>query len=238
MFRKSVIGFCDKDMLQRIESGASSFAERDSTFGERALGRRKGPPACEGYIFLSSNLRLHLREATAPQHKELDESFSALDLTKASDYGRFLRAQAAALLPLEQALEASDVRSFVKDWEQRSRRSALLSDLAALGLEPPSDALTPPAFGSPSEIWGCLYVLEGSRLGARFLVKTVLASPDARVSGATAFLQHGQNDKFWDSFLAALEEHAFSASEESLAVEGAQKTFRHFSDAAKHTIGK
>jgi len=29
--------FCDENMLQHIESGASSFAERDSTFGERAL---------------------------------------------------------------------------------------------------------------------------------------------------------------------------------------------------------
>ncbi len=32
--------FCDENMLQHIESGASSFAERDSTFGERALARK------------------------------------------------------------------------------------------------------------------------------------------------------------------------------------------------------
>ncbi len=34
--------FFEENMLQHIESGASSFAERDSTFGERALGPDRG----------------------------------------------------------------------------------------------------------------------------------------------------------------------------------------------------
>ncbi len=53
-------------------------------------------------------------------------------------------------------------------------------------------------------MFGVLYVLEGSRLGARILVKQIRAGCPA-LSEATAFLTHGQGSRLWPTFLQALE---------------------------------
>ncbi|MGH1557740.1 hypothetical protein ACRAWD_07640 [Caulobacter segnis] len=54
---------------------------------------------------------------------------------------RFLSASAAALSPLEQALERAGVADWLPDWPARARRAALAQDLAALGLSAPVCAL-------------------------------------------------------------------------------------------------
>ena len=48
------------------------------------------------------------------------------------------------------------------------------------------------------------YVLEGSRLGAALILRTVETSDDPRVRGATRFLSHGDGQSFWSSFKAML----------------------------------
>src|SRR5690348_14674131 len=58
----------------------------------------------------SATLRDRLRAATAEAHAALDRCLQAFDLTTRAGYGRFLAANAAALLPLERALEDAGVR--------------------------------------------------------------------------------------------------------------------------------
>ena len=71
------------------------------------------------------------------------------------------------------------------DWPLRSRRRAIADDLARLGgVALPLIEVTALDQGA---VLGTMYVLEGSRLGARFLLKTVLASPDPVVAGATNY---------------------------------------------------
>jgi hypothetical protein len=50
--------------------------------------------------------------------------------------------------------------------------------------------------------WG--YVLEGSRLGARFIRSMVEATGDPQLLNATRFLRHGENEDFWKTSTQAL----------------------------------
>ena len=63
---------------------------------------------------------------------------------------------------------------------------------------------------------GTLYVLEGSRLGAAYLLRTVRQCSDPLVSGNTAFLGHGAGRHFWPEYLAVLECHADELAEDDL----------------------
>jgi heme oxygenase len=174
-------------------------------------------------------MRDRLRTATADAHAALDRQFQTFNLPSAPDYLRFLAANAAALVPLEQALETAGVRQIVPDWEGRARSRAILDDLDRLGGSTRPLAVRP-AFGR-DRMLGALYVLEGSRLGARLLLKVVMRSPDPVVRGATAYLRHGEGQGLWPSFLSLLEREGASAKEADV-VAGADTAFDLFAEAA------
>ena len=75
---------------------------------------------------------------------------------------------------------------------------------------------------------GLLYVLEGSRLGARFLARQVGAT------GAglpLAYLTHGDGGDLWRSFLAWLDAIPKVGFRTDVAEAGARYGFQCFSDA-------
>lgn len=173
-----------------------------------------------------SERRDRLRAATAESHAALDAVVSGWRIETPSGYGAFLSASAAALTPLEVALERAGVTDWLPDWPRRTRRAALARDLAALGLAPPPcrAAFVPSRdFGA-----GLLYVLEGSRLGARFLARQARASLD---DPPLAYLTHGHDEDLWRSFLAWLEAIPKVGFWTDAAEEGARYGFRCFSDA-------
>lgn len=177
----------------------------------------------------SADLRDRLRAATTDDHQRLDRQLGALDLTGLSGYREFLEINTAALLPLEDALERNDVTTVFPDWPARSRRVAMLSDLAAVGGVarplPPLGAL------GPAAVIGTMYVLEGSRLGARYLLKTVMQSADPTIRNATAYLAHGEGQRLWQSFLVRLEAFDLTQGDEERAVEAARAAFAFFARA-------
>jgi heme oxygenase len=177
------------------------------------------------------SLRFRLRDATAKDHGRLDAVFAPFDLRKPEDYRRFLEINAAALVPLEKALAASGVSQVIPDWPQRSRVEALQSDVARLGgaIEP-SPAI---ATLDRDEIFGALYVLEGSRLGARVLLPIVLGSDDLRVATTNAYLSHGLDRPLWQSFVAMLERHGETIEDDSGVIGGASLAFDIFARAAR-----
>ena len=148
-------------------------------------------------------LRDRLRDATAAAHRELDAQLSSFDLTALTGYRRFLQASAGALLPLEAALVAAGVTSMFPDWPERSRSAAITADLGRLGSAAPSPVSVPPL--TPGGLLGTMYVLEGSRLGAKFLLKEVTEAADPRIGAATLYLRHGTGKRLWQSFLSKLE---------------------------------
>lgn len=178
-----------------------------------------------------SERRDRLRAATAESHAALDAVVSSRRLETPQGYGAFLSASAAALAPLEVALERAAVTDWLPDWPRRTRRAALVSDLAALGLEPPPSRT---AF-VPSRDFGVglLYVLEGSRLGARFLARQARAGLD---DPPLAYLTHGAGEDLWRSFLLWLEAIPKVGFWTDAAEEGARYGFRCFSDTFERLI--
>jgi heme oxygenase len=176
-------------------------------------------------------IRDRLKAATSAAHHALDEQLSALDLTATAHYRRFLQASAAALLPLEVALEQAGVADMMEDWPLRARSSAIISDLRRLG----GSAAPLPLPEEPLDrcgVLGTLYVLEGSRLGAAYLVRIVAGSVDPRVRAATSYLRHGSGQGLWRSFLDRLARESVSAGEERRMIQSAQQAFAMFARAA------
>lgn len=176
-----------------------------------------------------ADLRTRLKDATADAHRQLDASLVAFDIKTTNGYRRFLEVSAGALLPLEAALLESGVDDIIKDWPSRSRTDAILDDLSKvegqLHLMP---ALA--GFGRGA-LLGTMYVLEGSRLGARFLLKIVTRSADPAVGLATAYLSHGAGQPLWERFLALLAHEAPGLDEEEV-IAGARSAFGVFNMAA------
>jgi heme oxygenase len=77
-----------------------------------------------------------------------------------------------------------------------------------------------------------MYVLEGSRLGAKYLIRSVMQSPDPLVAQTTGYLGHGADERLWQSFLAALETHGAALADDRGVSAGAHRAFDLFAQAA------
>ncbi|UPJ61631.1 biliverdin-producing heme oxygenase [Bradyrhizobium sp. 192] len=172
-------------------------------------------------------LREKLRDATAVAHRYLDAQLTSLDLATLSGYRRFLQASAGALLPLEAALVEAGVARMFQDWPERSRSAAVAADLGRLGSAAQSTVSVRPL--TRSGVLGTMYVLEGSRLGAKFLLKAVADAADPRIREATDYLSHGAGQRLWQSFLAKLGAED-ACDDEAIAAAGA--AFAAFEQAA------
>jgi heme oxygenase len=149
---------------------------------------------------------------------------SALLQAREHGYERFLIATSRVVLPLERGLSRCGVSEIVPDWPLRSRTAALREDLQALSLpEPaPSAVYEDRRLLEEAYMLGVLYVLEGSRLGARALVNKI-AAPDR--CQATSYLSHGQGLPLWQNFLTRLEASTAVRSRPERAVAGASVAF-------------
>lgn len=178
-------------------------------------------------VSLSDNsLRGRLRAATTESHAMLDATVGGWRIETASGYGAFLSASAAALTPLELALERAGVADWLPDWAHRTRRADLARDLAVMRLATPAPA--PASVPDRDFGAGLLYVLEGSRLGARFLARQVRAA-DAGLP--LAYLTHGEGRDLWRSFVDWLEATPKVGFRTDAAEAGARYGFKCFSDA-------
>lgn len=175
-----------------------------------------------------SDLRSLLRDGTHDAHERLDAKAMAFDLADRADYARFLVWQGGLVPGLEAHLARNGIARWVPDWNARRRADALIGDIARLGAEPPrARALDGLAADGPGLI-GICYVLEGSRVGGAMLVKLV----DPALKGvATAYLDHGADQRLWPRFIAILNGLAFSPQETEAAVAAARRTFALFESA-------
>jgi heme oxygenase len=179
----------------------------------------------EGPATIPSSLRVKLRISTASAHARLDGLAAAFPLSTRDGYADFLAAHAAALIPIEQALAEADVNALLPDWPSRCRSGAVMRDLDILRAELRAIAV-PPICGEAA-IFGTLYVLEGSRLGARVILQNL----DPRIAGAaTHYLQHGDT-RLWPTFLSALEASNEAHEDFSATLDAALCTFEVFERA-------
>jgi heme oxygenase len=172
-----------------------------------------------------------LRAATADLHADIDARFSGNFSGSADAYAGFLAALASALVPLERALEEAGVESILPDWPERRRADLVLADLEALGSDTPP-AASAPAMQGEARQFGVAYVLEGSRLGGKLLLRRALANPDARVRAATRYLSHGADRDFWPSFVTRLDASSAVTRAPGEAIAGARMAFALFREPA------
>jgi heme oxygenase len=104
------------------------------------------------------DIRIWLARVTAPLHRRVDAAAAAIDLTTADGAAELVAFMARGVRPVERALDRAGAGALYAAWSYR-RRADTLPDCAADELSLTGEA----------EVWGALYVLEGSRLGGRFL---------------------------------------------------------------------
>lgn len=164
-----------------------------------------------------------LRDATATAHERVDAAFGGFDLTGRDSYAAFLRAHAEAFLPIEAALEAAGVERLIDDWPERKRGHLIREDLAMLGARlAPDEAGIPVRIDTHEAIAGTLYVLEGSRLGGKFLARRLPPG------FPRAYLDADQPSGNWRKLLDRLDTILYQPAELAAAIDAAQAAFDAF----------
>lgn len=165
-----------------------------------------------------------LRSATAAEHERVDAAFGGYLLADRAHYTAFLKAQAEAFLPVEAAIEAAHPQDVLPDWPGRRRAPLLQRDLASLGVAM-ADLSDYPVPHSTSALLGAIYVLEGSRIGGKFLERQV---PN---DFPRAFLS-AHDSLSWRQFLGLLEQRLQSTAQIEAAIGSAKSVFAFFEQGA------
>jgi heme oxygenase (biliverdin-IX-beta and delta-forming) len=176
------------------------------------------------------NPRQALKQATEALHEALDERLGAFDLGDESEYRAFLKVHGRVLPPFERALEEGGIAELIADWKNHRRAPLIERDLAALA-EPMPAPVHVPALEGPPDLLGTAYVIEGSRLGSRYLAK--------RVGGAmpAEYLNARGHQRAWPAYLSALDEAGFAPADLDRAQAAAQACFAEFLRATDKALG-
>jgi heme oxygenase len=161
----------------------------------------------------SAPLSTEIRARTAALHSQVEVALGLPGAIRTRhDYGAWLGRFLGLYAPLEHVLAA------FPDWNSRnlalpspSHSERLVSDLAALGVDPAdlprADSTLLPEMPTFAHALGVLYVLEGSTLGGRLILRDVQARLGTAIDGATGFLG-GRGEMagaMWRGFRAALD---------------------------------
>lgn len=159
-----------------------------------------------------------LRRETAALHDAVDREVEQIDASTAKGARALCRYLHRGNLTVEAALERANVHRILPEWPSR-KCAGLLGDRA-----PTLDGQGPHAleFQGESEVWGALYVMEGSRLGSKFLARRY--APLAKHPYFIAALA----DRFWPIFLARLGEAHATLEKKDALLSGARRAFGAF----------
>jgi heme oxygenase (biliverdin-IX-beta and delta-forming) len=167
-----------------------------------------------------------LRDETRVAHSRLDQTLRLLDRLSSPDqrggllvgYHWLHRETEAKIAPF--LGEMSDL-----DFPARRRSSLLAQDLAVLGHPAHLDHPIRLDIHTSGAAFGALYVLEGSTLGGRVILKA-LKLRGASLVGLGFLDPYGnRTGDRWRSFLAILEREIKSSDQKAEAVTGALNTF-------------
>ena len=183
---------------------------------------------------VSVSTRFRLRDATRDSHAALDATFAPmLEAADFDAYRRFIRVSHACHRAIEEPLNAGMLPHLVADWPERSRMPALESDRRAMGIAP----LQTPEFSlSPADragAFGAAYVLEGSRIGAKFIARRMReAAAERQWPGSSFAFVSIDNAHTFQDFATILDGQNFDEIEIAMCCAAADLAFRFFADAA------
>jgi len=168
-------------------------------------------------------LRWRLREETREAHKSLDYFVSGLDISTRSGLEAFVAGNALA----HQALVPFD---FEFDGHMARRCALIERDLDALGASAPEfsvDFDVPDAATAP----GFRYVIAGSAMGGRILLRRHQASPDRSIHDADHLLGDDLLADYWREVQDELGKLPDTGPEADAVVAGANACFALFAAA-------
>ncbi|MEK1914069.1 biliverdin-producing heme oxygenase [Pseudomonas chlororaphis] len=171
-----------------------------------------------------------LNQITHEPHARLDALVKAhAPFESASSFARFVVAQYLFQSELVALYNDPALIAIVPDLAQRCRAEAAKADLADLETEVPAPVAGAVQNPSKAEALGWLFVSEGSKLGAAFLIKRAVGLGLGETFGARHLGEPaGGRAEGWKTFTRILDGLAFSAEEEAAAEKGALDAFNRF----------
>jgi heme oxygenase len=188
-----------------------------------------------------------LRTQTAPQHEALENTSLSRaivsDALQEAQYVHYLKTMYLFAKPFESSC-FSLLGGVFSNLGERSRTAALESDLRHFGIDPASLLRTGDFnFETPvsvEEAAGAMYVMEGSTLGGRVILKNLQNKLGDMPSGTSYFQGYGADTgKKWKLFLDELWSYAANCNQQAIYA-GAVKTFSNlhglFSKQDAHAV--
>ncbi|MEE4222286.1 biliverdin-producing heme oxygenase [Pseudomonas viridiflava] len=177
-----------------------------------------------------------LNHITHAPHEQLDKAVKAhAPFETLGSYARFVVAQYLFQVELQGLYNDPALQAIIADLPERCRAAQARDDLADLGLEMPSPVAGAVHQPSLAQALGWLFVSEGSKLGAAFLIKRAVAlnlsdSFGARHLGEPA----GGRAAGWKTFVKILYELPLTAEQEAELDQGAVAAFERFNVLLQH----
>jgi heme oxygenase len=181
-----------------------------------------------------SSLRRRLREETRDAHTSVDTLFGQHDIATREGLSITLQAHAIALRRTLAALPGR--QTFTHARTLLVMLAAIESDLAALHVPATNTDQVQVKDGDIHPL-GLIYVIAGSRLGARILLSDIQASRDPDVASATRYFACPESDEMWKQVSSQLKAWTGSAEEEKKIIASAQTAFLWF-EAAHRSVQK
>lgn len=178
-------------------------------------------------------IALRLKTDTAQAHEDLEKHPKLFAMGEGNmnltGYADVLRHFYPFWVQVEQiAYDRADVRAALPDSDSRKLSQKIADDLRALNIS--TSVFTPPALSWVADLpsaMGTIYVIEGSSLGGRVIVKRVMdqlgLTPD---HGCAFYSGYGaETGQKWKAFLESLGNCHFSDSDQDKVIDAANKTF-------------
>ncbi|VVM50117.1 hypothetical protein PS662_00756 [Pseudomonas fluorescens] len=171
-----------------------------------------------------------LNQITNEPHTKLDALVKAhAPFETQANFARFVVAQYLFQSELMALYDDAKLIAIIPDLSARCRAEAAKADLADLQTEVPAPVAGAVKHPTNAEALGWLFVSEGSKLGAAFLIKRAVGLGLSETFGARHLAEPaGGRAEGWKSFVKTLDGLALSGQEESELDKGAIAAFNRF----------
>jgi heme oxygenase len=171
-----------------------------------------------------------LNQITNEPHTKLDALVKAhAPFETQANFARFVVAQYVFQSELVSLYNDAELTAIVADLPARCRADAAKADLADLETEVPEPVAGAVHNLTKAEALGWLFVSEGSKLGAAFLIKRAIGLGLSETFGARHLAEPaGGRADGWKSFVKTLDGLELNAQEETELDKGAINAFNRF----------
>ncbi|MGX0891949.1 heme oxygenase [Pseudomonas sp. ADAK2 TE3594] len=171
-----------------------------------------------------------LNQITNEPHSKLDALVKAhAPFETQANFARFVVAQYLFQSELVSLYNDAQLTAIVADLPTRCRAEAAKADLADLETDVPEPVAGAVNNPTKAQALGWLFVSEGSKLGAAFLIKRAVGLGLSETFGARHLAEPaGGRAEGWKSFVRTLDALEFNVQEEAEVEKGAIDAFNRF----------